>query len=82
MFSVFIYGCQKWGFGEKKDQLVLENYGRETVERRIQVWLAAAGVNVESEKSREGFGFCQWVYLCAMAVVFDAVAVVLGLIWV
>ena len=36
---------------------------------------------MDSEKSREGFGFCQWVYLWAMAVVFDAVAaVVLGLI--
>ena len=34
---MFIYGCQKWGFGEKKAQLVLENYGREKVERRIQV---------------------------------------------
>ena len=57
MLLVFIYGCQKWGFGEKKNQLVLENYGRETVKIRIQVcdWL---GVKVESEKSREGFGFC------------------------
>ena len=35
---------------------------------------------MDSEKSREGFGFCQWVYLWAMAVVSDAVAVVLGLI--
>ena len=54
---MFIYGCQKWGFGEKKNQLVLENYGRETVKIRIQVcdWL---GVKVKSEKSREGFGFC------------------------
>ena len=42
--------------------------------------ISCGWVNVESEKSREGFGFCQWVYLCAMAVVFDAVAVVLGLI--
>lgn len=42
--SSFVYVCcwclymvvKKWGFGEKKDQLVLENYGREIVKRRIQ----------------------------------------------